>query len=551
MPQDDAWIWDASATLAALGGGEAALWVWSPAEDCLRLAGAVRALGLSPLAPDASGAALRAIVLPEDRHLADELLQVRPAGAQATARLRVRGAEACVWRGAWQEDGRLMGFVSAESRTARAELDPLTGLPDRQSFIRLARLRLETPGPQQLMVADLDRLRRLNEALGHERADRVLAALASRLAAALPPQALAARIGEDEFAVLCPASLAPAETVLRRELERPVRIAGLEISPKLSMASVDTFGGLDAPEATELLRRAELKLEAVRAARSPFAVVASRADGLSRLALENELPAALARGEFTAFYQPIVRLGDGALVGFEALARWRHPRRGLLLPEVFLSVCEEMGLMGELGVAMRGQAARQLAAWRAARAAAAKLTVSVNLSAGELDLPGLPEQVMALRHETGLPAGALKLEVTESEVMRDPEGAAVTLQKLRDAGLRLALDDFGVGFSSLAYLTRLPFDTLKIDGWFVRNLDADPGASKIVASIIALGEDLGLEVVAEGVERSELARRLQTLGCAYAQGFVFARALAPESAGAYVARAEIAAATPYEQRAAG
>jgi c-di-GMP-specific phosphodiesterase len=540
MPHDGS-SWDATATLAALGGGEAVLWAWAPREDRLSVTGAVRALGLGPLAPDASSAALQALVLPQDRHLLEGLLQPRSAGQPATARLRVRGADACVWRGAWQEDGRLVGLIAAEARTARPNLDPLTGLLDRRSFVAETRARLEAPGQHHLIVADLDRLRRLNEALGHERADLVLTALANRLAAALPQEAVAARIGEDEFAAFCPAAVAPAEATLRMELERPLRIAGLQISPKLSVAHIEARGGPDAPDAAELLRRASVKLETVRAARSSPAAPPSRSDGLSRLALENELPGAFERGEFVAFYQPIVRLADGGLVGFEALARWRHPRRGLLTPEDFLPVCEELGLMGELGAHMRRQAARSLASWRVTRAGAANLTVSVNLSAAELEASDLADHCAAVRREAGLPPGALKLEVTESEVMRRPEQAAATLHALRDFGLRLALDDFGVGFSSLAYLTRLPFDTLKIDAWFVRNLGVDPGAAKIVASVVKLGQDLGMEVVAEGVEHSDLARQLQALGCNLAQGFAFARALSPESAAAYVARAELGA----------
>jgi c-di-GMP-specific phosphodiesterase len=190
--------------------------------------------------------------------------------------------------------------------------------------------------------------------------------------------------------------------------------------------------------------------------------------------------------------------------------------------------------MGELGVMMRREAAAALAAWRRERAAAAGLTVAVNLTVGELERPDLVAEAAALRRDARLPPGALKLEVTESEVMRDPDRAAIVLQNLRAAGLRLALDDFGVGFSSLAYLTRLPFDTLKIDSWFVRHMGSDPAAAKIVSSIVGLGRDLALEVVAEGVEDADAARRLFELGCDYGQGFGFARALSPDDALAYL-----------------
>jgi c-di-GMP-specific phosphodiesterase len=538
MP-DETLTWDAAAVLAAVGAAETALWAWSPREDRLQIAGAVRALGLAPLAPDASAAALRALVLPQDRHLAEELLHAKPAGSQIQARLRLRGGDPCIWRGAWLEDGRAVGVIGAEVRTTQLDLDPLTGLLDRRSFLRHARERLQAPGDYQLLVADLDRLRRLNEALGHERADLVLAALAGRLAAALPPQALAARIGEDEFAVFCPMPLAPTTAALLRELEQPLKLAGLTINPKLSLARVEAAGGADAPEAAELLRRAERDLGAAKRARGAAASGGQGADGLSRLALEGELPGAIQRGELVAFYQPVVRLTDGALAGFEALARWRHPRLGLLTPEAFLPLCEELGLMSALGSVMRRTAARQLAAWRAACAGAGGLTIAVNLSAGELDRPELLAEAVELRRDHGLPPAALKLEVTESEVMRDPERAAVVLHALRAAGLRLALDDFGVGFSSLAYLTRLPFDTLKIDAWFVRSMATDPGAAKILASVVRLGRDLSMEVVAEGVESAEQARRLADLGCEFAQGYVFAQPLSPENAWSYLSAADL------------
>lgn len=539
-------FWDVSTTLAALGAGGATLWAWSPDEDRLRLTGAARELGLGPLVPDCSSAAFRALVLPQDRHQADELLQLRPAGAEVAARFRMRGADPCVWRGQWLEGGRAVGVLAPETRFAAAELDGLTGLLDRRSFIARARERLQAPGPHRLIVADLDRLRRLNEALGHERADLVLAALGSRLAAALPPSAIVARIGEDEFAALFPATGAASLERLRGELERPMRIAGFDIHPKLSLGLIEAAGGADAPEATELLRRAELQLEAGKSGgrRTP----GLPGDGLSRLALEADLEGAIARGELGPFYQPIVRLGSGALAGFEALVRWRHPRRGLLTPEHFLPLCEELGMMGDLGVMMRREAAAQLAAWRRARPAAGDLTVAVNLSVGELDRPDLTAETSALRREADLPPGALKLEVTEGEVMRDPERAAAVLHTLRAAGVTLALDDFGVGFSSLSYLTRLPFDTLKIDGYFVRSMARDPGSAKIVSSIVKLGQDLALEVVAEGVEDAATGRRLFELGCDYGQGFGFSQPLCPDDATAYVERCEIA---PRSERKAG
>src|SRR5689334_15941435 len=263
MP-NDRWMWDATATLEALGAADVALWVWEPERDRLRLTGSTRALGLGPLAPDCSSAALRALALPQDRALADDVLRVQEPGAQVSVRLRMRSG-VCIWRGVWLEEGcRAAGVVAPEVHFAASDQDPLTGLLDRRSFIVRARERLATPGMHELIVADLDRLRRLNEALGHERADLVLAALGSRLAAAFPPGAVLARIGEDEFAALSPVGASPGAEALRSALEQPLRVAGFDIHPTLSIGAVEAPGGEEAPEAAELLRRAELAIESAK-----------------------------------------------------------------------------------------------------------------------------------------------------------------------------------------------------------------------------------------------------------------------------------------------
>ena len=546
------WMWDATTTLEALGAADVALWVWEPEKDRLRLTGASRALGLGPLAPDCSSAALRALALPQDRAFAEDILRVREPGAEIVVRLRMRGGGVCIWRGLWLEEGcRAAGVVASEAKFAASDQDPLTGLLDRRSFVAAARERLQTPGRHELIVADLDRLRRLNEALGHERADLVLAALGSRLAAAFPAGALLARIGEDEFATLAPSDLSPGPDALRRALEHPLRVAGFDIHPTLSIGAVEAEGGLDAPEAAELLRRAELAVESAKSHGRGGGAAYGRileTDGLSRLALEGDLRGALVRGELAAFYQPIVRLSTGAISGFEALVRWRHPRRGLLTPEQFLPLCDEMGMMRDLGAMMMREAARQLADWRGRHAAAGELTVAVNLSTGEIDRPDLVADVEAIRRETGLPPGALKLEVTESDVMRDPDRAAVVLGDLRAAGAGLALDDFGTGFSSLSYLTRLPFDTLKIDRYFVRTMSTNEGSSKIVTSVVKLGQDLALEVVAEGVENAGMARALLAIGCDYGQGFGYAPALSPQEAEVYLNESYVDGAAPVKAK---
>ncbi len=546
-------VWDATSVLEALGAADVALWLWEPDKDRLRLTGASRALGMGPLAPECSSAAIRSLVLPQDRAGVEDLLRVREPGVEVSARVRMRGAEPCLWRGIWLEEGlRAAGVAARETRFVGSEADPLTGLLDRRSFVARARERLIEPGDYELVVADLNRLRRLNEALGHERADLVLAALGSRLAAAFPREALMARIGEDEFAVMAPVGRGDNAEILRKALEQPLRVAGFDILPTLSIGAVRAEGGDDAQEAAELLRRAELAVESAKTSgRGAPAAAYGRAlegDGLSRLALESDLRGAIGRGEIMPFFQPIVRLSTGELSGFEALARWRHPRRGFLQPDDFLGLMDEMGLMVELGSHMMRASARQLGAWRKAHPAMEHMTCSVNLSTGEIDRPGLIEDVGGLVRKYDLPRGALKLEITESDIMRDPDKAAVTLRALRDAGAGLALDDFGTGFSSLSYLTRLPFDTLKIDRYFVRTMSTNEGSAKIVRSVIKLGQDLALEVVAEGVENGVMARALLDIGCDYGQGFGYAPALSPQEAEVYLNESYADGAAPVKAR---
>ena len=552
LGRDDRRGWDATATLEALAGADVAVWTWEPERDRLRLQGSTRVLGLAPLAPECSSAALRALALPQDRACADDLLRIQEPGTPIAVRLRMRGAETCIWRGVWLEEGvRAAGVAVLETRFAASDFDPLTGLLERRSFITRARERLRRPGQHALVVADLNRLRRLNEALGHERADLVLAALGSRLAAAFPQEAVLARVGEDEFAALAPLGEGDPAEMLRTALEQPLRDAGFDIHPTLAVGAVIAEGGDDAPEAAELLRRAELAVESAKTGGRGGNAAYGRAmesDGLSRLALEADLRGAVGRGEIVPFFQPVVRLSTGELSGFEALARWRHPRRGFLPPDDFLPLAEEMGMMSELGAHMIHASARQLAAWRDAHAAADPLTVSVNLSTGEIGRQGLVEDVAAVIAKNRLPRGSLKLEITESEIMRDPEGSSAVLQALRDGGAGLALDDFGTGFSSLSYLSRLPFDTLKIDRYFVRTMAANEGSAKIVRSVIKLGQDLELEVVAEGVENAVMARQLLSLGCDYGQGFGYAPPLTPQEAEVYLNESYVDGTAPVRTR---
>lgn len=553
-PRSRSLAWDATTAIEALAAADTALWVWTPAEDQIRFTGATRSLGLGPLAPECSAAGFVASALPQDRSLAEKMLKPSEEGTEISVRLRMRGAETCLWRGVWLEDGlRAAGVVALENKFAGSDLDTLRGLLDRRAFLARVTEVLVAPGEYEMVVGDVDRLRRLNEALGHERTDLVLSALGSRLAAAFSQDASAARIGEDEFAIIVPKTASHTSYRMREALEQPLRVAGFDIYPTVSIGAVVVEGGPDAPDAAELLRRVELAVESAKGAGRGGSAAYGRAlesDSLSRLALEADLRNAFVRGEIVPFFQPIVNLNSGAVAGFEALARWRHPRRGLVPPDEFLTLTDELGMMNELGLLMMTQSARQLADWIARHPTSGKLFCSVNLSVGEIERAHLCEDVERIIKETGLPRGALKLEVTEGDIMRDTARAAEVLQSLKDVGASLALDDFGTGFSSLSYLARLPFDTLKIDRYFVLTMKKDEGSAKIVKSVVNLGRDLSLEVVAEGVENAELAGLLLDAQCHYGQGFGYAPALPAQEAEVYLAESLADGSAPIKQRSA-
>lgn len=546
--------WDATTAIEALAAADTALWVWTPAEDQIRFTGATRSLGLGPLSPECSGAGFVASALPQDRSLAEKMLKPQEEGTEVAVRLRMRGAETCLWRGVWLEDGlRAAGVVALETRLAGGDRDNLTGLLDRRGFLTRVGEVLIQPGEYEMVVGDVDRLRRLNEALGHERTDLVLSALGSRLAAAFPKDASPARIGEDEFALIVPKGASHPSYRMREALEQPLRVAGFDIYPTVSIGAVVVEGGADAPDPAEILRRVELAVESAKGAGRGGSAAYGRAlesDSLSRLALEADLRNAFLRGEITPFFQPIVNLKTGAVAGFEALARWRHPRRGLVPPDEFLTLTDELGMMNDLGLLMMTQSARQLAEWLERHPMAGKLFCSVNLSVGEIERRHLVEDVERIIKESNLPRGALKLEVTEGDIMRDTTRAAEVLQSLKAVGASLALDDFGTGFSSLSYLARLPFDTLKIDRYFVLTMNKDEGSAKIVKSVVNLGRDLALEVVAEGVENAELARLLLDAQCHYGQGFGYAPALPAQEAEVYLAESLADGTAPLKQRSA-
>jgi c-di-GMP-specific phosphodiesterase len=479
-----------------------------------------------------------------------------PGGEQDAVQcvLRLKDHKLVYLRGHKVNKNSVMGTIADLSRDIRLprerpaddglplqdlSVDSLTGLLNRQGFLATTRTQLSQPGDYDLVVADVNRFRRLNEALGHERADLMLALLAQRLRDAFGETALLGRLGEDEFAVLTQRGFPRVSERMRNALERTLTIAGFDIHPTFSMGAVAVEGGETALDPAELLRRVEMAVELAQSKGAGGVAAYKRdleTDGLTRLALEADLRKAFVSGEIQAWFQPIVNLDTGVIAGFEALARWIHPKRGVIPPDHFLGAARDLGLMGDLGTIILNATVDTLKNWREAFALPQDFFISVNLSAPELERPGLVEDIIRLIREAGLPAKCLKLEVTESDVMRDPDVAARVLQALRDAGAGIAMDDFGTGFSSLSYLAQLPFDVLKVDRAFVITMMQDEAAAKLVKTILALGRDLGLVVVAEGVEDTAAARCLHDMGCGLAQGYGFSKPLKLADAQTFLAR---------------
>lgn len=412
-----------------------------------------------------------------------------------------------------------------------AVTDPLTGLANAEGLAR----HLETgaddapPGtvPAVLLVA-LDGYRDVVETLGHGVADDLLRAVGTALGRGAEPGSTPARMGREVFAVaLDVAGPAEAEGAARRLLDHlhapvPVRGMDLAVRPVVGVA----VGQARPVPAAGLVARADAALSAARS--RPDRVALDRTAGCDRAGtavreadLLRGLPAAVARGELVVHYQPLVSVPDGRVVGAEALVRWQHPEHGLLGPVAFVPAAERTGLIRPVTLHVLDAALTQCARWRAAGAAVC--SVSVNVSAHDLDDPRLVDDVRAALARHGLPADALALEVTETMAMRDAQSAERTLRELADLGVRLAVDDYGVGYGSLDYLRRLPFTVLKIDRAFVAPAVDDRVCAEILRSTVDLGHALGMRVVAEGVEDVRTLELLRDLGCDIAQGWAFGR----------------------------
>ncbi|MGB3743643.1 MAG: EAL domain-containing protein [Xanthobacteraceae bacterium] len=443
---------------------------------------------------------------------------------------------------------RLVGTITdvTELKTAQERLlhdavhDNLTGLPNRELLLDrlkavLGLAKSDAALRPTVLVIDLDRFKQVNDSVGIAVGDSILLNLARRLGRLIKPQDTLARLAGDQFAMILLSErdsariTAFAETI-RKALRAPITFRDREIFLTASIGLA--LGGGEPQHAEDVLKDAELAMyHAKRTGGDRIDVFkdAMRARKSDRLSVESDLRRALERDEIAILYQPIVRLEDRAIAGFEALARWNHPRMGRLSPSEFINIAEETGLIVELGLLVLDRTARQLSAWQRTVRHREPLFASVNVSSRQLLRHDLIQDLRTVLARAPLTRGSLKLELTESVVMENPEHAAQLLHRIRELGAGLALDDFGTGYSSLAYLQRFPFDTIKIDQSFVR-MSAKGTRPVILRSMIALAHDLGMDVVAEGAETDSDAVELFQLGCEYAQGFVFGEPMSAERA---------------------
>jgi diguanylate cyclase (GGDEF)-like protein/PAS domain S-box-containing protein len=479
-------------------------------------------------------------------HFESEHRVMHRDGTWRWARVRavtVRGADGRPVRIAGSLSDVTERKVAEELLLHHALHDVLTGLPNRSLLVdRLGlaiRRAARSGGSVAVLVLDLDGFKVVNDSLGHAVGDRLLAAVARRLEACLRPSDTVARLGGDEYGVLLEDlhDSAEARVVAERVHDAFGEAFDLDGRPVFTTASIGIAVGGEAAMPEGLLRDADTAMYRAKSrgrARCEVFDPAMHTTALARLHLETDLRGAVERGEFELAYQPLVSLSDGRITGFEALARWRHPARGLLLPAEFIPVAEDTGLIVAIGRWVLMEACRQLREWNLRYGAA--LSVNVNLSPRQFVDGGLARDVAAALREAELSAGLLKLEITEGLLMGEAGHVAATLDELKALGVELCIDDFGTGYSSLSYLHRFPIDTLKIDRSFVARLSTDGQSEQIVQTILVLAQSLRMRAVAEGVETAEQADRLRSMGCEYAQGFRFSRPLPGDDAGALIWR---------------
>jgi predicted signal transduction protein with EAL and GGDEF domain len=445
--------------------------------------------------------------------------------------------------------------------------DRLTGLPNRMllndRLTQAVQRHQRDPANHHFAVLflDFDRFKIVNDSLGHEMGDRLLVEIGKRLsdslrttdtiapgsapaaaaAAAIDNRSTAARLGGDEFVILLDGLAATSAAAriaerLLKTLGEPYQLKGHEVSSTASIGI--TTSDIDYACAGDVLRDADTAMYHAKAAGRARFVIFDRKmheEVMARLALENDLRHALERGEMLLHYQPVMSLATGRIEGMEALLRWRHPARGLVPPADFIGCVEETGMILGIGAWVLQQACRQLRQWQLRFGAQIPdFFMSVNVSARQLSTPGLVAQVSQILRETQVPPQTLALEITESVMIRDAENAVRVMRELRALGVRLQMDDFGTGYSSLSCLHQFPLNCLKIDRSFIENLGERRDYAAVVQAIIQLARNLGMQLVAEGIERPEQVAMLQAMECDRAQGYLFSRPVDVHEAEAFI-----------------
>ena len=427
-----------------------------------------------------------------------------------------------------------------EQKLAEARLnhyachDTLTNLPNRVEFMNQLKQAIERAAGNDwsrfaVLFLDLDRFKVINDSLGHSIGDKLLISIAERLKSCVRPGDIVARLGGDEFTILLNRTGDINDVVrvadrLQQRLSEPFKLNNYEVFTSASIGIIVSDGTRRKPE--DFLRDADAAMYRAKESGKARYEIFDRemhVRNMNLLQTETDLRRAVERNEFEVFYQPIISLETGEINEFEALLRWRHPEHGLVAPGEFISVAEETGLIIPIGKWILEQACRQTAEWQSIFPAFKMLPVSVNLSAKQLMHPNLTAQVREVLYKTNLRAQCLQLEVTESTVMEHHDIAHKVLGELHELGVQLSTDDFGTGYSSLSYLHRFPFDRLKIDRSFISKMDAESKSGAIVRTIVLLGQNLNIEVVAEGIETEDQLGQLQSLGCGFGQGYLFSK----------------------------
>lgn len=546
--------------LAARGANDA-LWDWEVAEDRLYLSPRWWTLAGRPAPGNKTKIGLNAwleSIHPEDVTRVKSALQRHLDGQTEQLEVEYRviynGIERWVLtRGlAVREPGgnarRIAG--SHTDLTNRGVYDSLTGLPSRTLFMHhlecaVAQEHDRGDRPFALLFIDLDRFKDINDSLGHAAGDRYLRIIAGRLRECLRPGDRIARFGGDEFTILLErlTSVDDALTIahrIRTALSDPVEVQGSECVCSASIGIVQSSANYT--QADEMIRDADTAMYEAKHHGSFYRIFnrRMREAAIDQMRLVSGLRRAVRHGEFINHYQPILSLTSGELLGFETLVRWQHPSRGMMLPDEFIALAEERGLIGSIGEKIFHTAFEQLQDWLESSGTPRRLHLSLNLSPKQLAMPSLAETVGALLREFGIPPELVVFEITEEAIIEDLAAAKSILRKLKSLSIAVCIDDFGTGYSSLKYLHQLPVDMLKIDRSFVRALRTDPQSTEIVRTILELSRRLGIQTVAEGIETGEQLDQLRKLGCEYGQGSLFAMPLSAREAGLLIQAPSVA-----------